>query len=207
MGERSPCSFFFYCGEYGGQTFRPHYHELVFNFDFSDREYWKTVNGIKYYTSKSLQELWPYGFSTIGSVTFNSAAYVARYSLKKVYGNKADDHYRRICPETGEEYFLEAEFCRPSRKPGIGKPWFEKWAPTDVFPNDSVVSRGAECKLPRYYDSLWEQMDPQGFALVKESRRVRQVEKPSEHNTQKRLEARMKCQEARVARLIRTMEG
>ena len=48
--------------------------------------------------SAALESLWPYGFSTIGDVTFESAAYVARYVLKKVTGSDAQDHYRAVSP-------------------------------------------------------------------------------------------------------------
>ena len=65
---------FFYCGEYGEKNFRPHYHSLVFNWSPPDLEYWRTVNGNKYYTSNILSSLWPYGYSVVGEVNFSSAA-------------------------------------------------------------------------------------------------------------------------------------
>ena len=74
---------FFHCGEYGEKNQRPHYHALIYNHDFSDKRLFKERKNIKLYTSKELEELWPYGFSTIGDVTFQSSAYVARYIMKK----------------------------------------------------------------------------------------------------------------------------
>lgn len=196
----------FYCGEYGDEKGRPHYHSLVFNFDFDDKVYWKTVKGHKYFISEDLTRLWGFGHCTIGEVTFDSAAYVARYALQKVYGDKAKEHYQRLYPDTGEVYFLKPEFAVPSRRPGLGKAWFDKWGESDVIPHDCVVSRGVKCKLPRYYDTLWERKDPISFAKAKEARRLKAAEE-SEHGTFKRLQARMKCQEARVKLLIREMEG
>ena len=35
-------------------------------------------------------------------MTHASAAYVARYSMKKVTGKRADDHYWRVSPIDGE---------------------------------------------------------------------------------------------------------
>lgn len=196
---------FFYCGEYGDEKGRPHYHSLVFNFDFEDKKYWKTVRGKRYYTSEKLQQLWPFGFSTIGEVEFDSAAYVARYSLKKVYGTKALDHYRRVDAETGEEYFLQPEFAKPSLKPGIGANWFHKFVDTDVIPTDSVISRGRPCKIPRYYDVLWERKDPESFLKAKELR-LQKAKEVDDNATYARLQTRMKCQEARIKNLIRQME-
>ena len=139
----------FYCGEYGDKLGRPHYHAVLFNFDFKDKVYWRTVNDCKYYTSPSLSELWPFGHSTIGAVTFESAAYVARYTTKKITGKDAEAHYKKVDADTGEIVKVLPEFCGMSLKPGIGKPWLDKYGKTDVFPYDECVARGARCKPPR----------------------------------------------------------
>ena len=101
---------FFHCGEYGEKNQRPHYHACIFNFDFNDRIPYKTVNGHTLYTSKALSDLWsdprtgsPYGFCTIGDVTFESAAYVARYITKKINGAKSITHYEKTFSQR-EEY-------------------------------------------------------------------------------------------------------
>ena len=147
---------FFHCGEYGDQNKRPHYHAIIFGMDFKDKVLFSQRDGTKLYTSKVLSELWPYGFSTIGEVTFQSAAYVARYIMKKHKGEGAEDYYTRWCPETGEGTPVEPEYCTMSRKPGIGKTWFEKYK-TDVYPHDYIVINGHKVKPPRYYDSLLEE--------------------------------------------------
>jgi hypothetical protein len=144
---------FFHCGEYGDQNKRPHYHAIIFGMDFTDKVLFTNRDGIKLYTSESLSELWPYGFSTIGEVTFQSAAYVARYIMKKHKGEGAEDHYTRWCPETGEGTQVDPEYCTMSRKPGIGYEWFQKFK-TDVYPNDYVVINGHKVNPPRYYDNL-----------------------------------------------------
>lgn len=144
---------FFHCGEYGDQNKRPHYHAIIFGFDFKDKKLWTNRDGVKLYTSEALQELWPYGFSTIGEVTFQSAAYVARYIMKKWKGEGAEDHYTRWCPLTGEGTTVTPEYCTMSRRPGIGKTWLEKYK-SDVYPHDYVVINNHKVKPPRYYDSL-----------------------------------------------------
>ena len=100
---------FFHCGEYGEENGRPHHHAIIFNHDFADKKVWKTNNGVVLYRSKILEELWPYGFATVGCVSFESAAYVARYITKKVNGDMADSHYLG----------REPEYITMSRRPGV----------------------------------------------------------------------------------------
>jgi hypothetical protein len=151
---------FYHCGEYGERFSRPHYHACLFNFDFSDKLLFRTVRGLRLYTSESLQELWPFGFSTVGSVTFESAAYVARYITKKVLGSDSSSHYGNRIPE----------YQTMSRRPGIGKLWLDSFF-SDVYPSDSVVIRGREMRPPKYYDRQLEVSNPDLFARVKACRR------------------------------------
>ncbi len=76
---------FFHCGEYGSKYGRPHYHACLFNFDFPDKVFHTSIRSKPYYVSDSLSNLWPYGFSLISDLTFSSAAYVARYIVKKSF--------------------------------------------------------------------------------------------------------------------------
>lgn len=147
---------FFHCGEYGERFGRPHYHTLLFGHYFEDRAFFSERNGHRLYTSKALSELWPHGFATFGAVTFESAAYVARYVLKKVTGEKAEEHYKGRVPE----------YITMSRRPGIGTGWFAKYA-SDVYPRDSVVVRGVRTRPPRFYDGLLGKEDPSMLALLK----------------------------------------
>ena len=104
---------FFHCGEYGSQFQRPHHHAILFGFDFPDKVFWKLKNGHLLYRSSSLEKLWPYGFSSIGECNFETCAYVARYVLKKVNGDMAEEHYAG----------REPEYVSMSRMPGIGHDW------------------------------------------------------------------------------------
>lgn len=149
---------FYACGEYGEKMGRPHFHLCLFNYDFSDKAIWSVRDGVRLYTSELLARLWPYGFSTVGDVTFESAAYVARYVMKKITGDAAEAHYTHLVPETGELVCIPSEFTVMSRRPGVGKPWLDRYQ-SDVFPRDYVVVRGKKCKVPRYYDSIYEQSD------------------------------------------------
>lgn len=145
---------FFMCGEYGSQRDRPHFHACLFGCDFPDKVYFRTLDsGCRIYRSAILESLWPYGYSSIGDVTFESAAYIARYICKKVTGDLAATHYMRVSSSTGEVFHLTPEFARMSLKPGIGAKWFEKYG-SEVFPADRVVMRGREMKPPKYYKRL-----------------------------------------------------
>lgn len=162
---------FFHCGEYGEKNKRSYYYALLFGVDFGDRELWSTRDGVNLYVSDNLSKLWPYGFSTIGDVTFESAAYVARYVMKKVRGEGAPDHYSNwIDPITGEITEVKPEYATMSRRDGIGKSWFDKYK-NDVFPNDYCVIRGHEVKPPRYYETLLKQYYPEEHEQLKAKRK------------------------------------
>jgi hypothetical protein len=151
---------FYHCGEYGEKLGRPHYHACLFNFDFPDKKIWnRTKQGHTVWRSKSLEELWPMGLSEIGSVTFQSAAYVARYIMKKVTGAQSSDHYERIDPVSGEIRLLKPEYVTMSRRPGIAHGWFEKFG-SDVYPSDSVIVNGRAVRPPRYYDKQLKELAP-----------------------------------------------
>ena len=97
---------FYMCGEYGEDFSRPHYHALLFNCSFPDRKKHSTGDsGSVIYTSEALSKLWPFGFSSIGDVTFESAAYCSRYIMKKVTGDACEAELRRLI-------FLLVKFLR-----------------------------------------------------------------------------------------------
>ena len=156
----------FYCGgEYGEQLMRPHFHACLFGYDFPDKVYYKkTGSGEVIYTSKLLESLWPFGLCSVGAVSFESAAYIARYCVQKVTGDLAEAHYR-VITDDGEIIDRVPEFNRMSLKPGIGARWLEKYR-SDVFPRDYVVIRGVKTKPPKYYDVLFERDDPGAFSDV-----------------------------------------
>lgn len=197
---------YFMCGEYGSQLSRPHYHAIIFGHDFPDKKIWRATETDQLYTSDELAELWPYGFSTIGSVTQESAGYVARYTTKKVNGDLAKDHYSRIVEETGELIQIQPEYARMSRRPGIGQNWFSQFQ-SDVFPWDEVIVNGTPTKPPRYYDKLLKELDPDSYESVIQKREEAQnslTAKYERHPT--RLEARETVRRAKIKTLGRTYE-
>ena len=121
---------FFHSGEYGDVTYRPHYHALLFGVHFTDQYHWSTRNGHDIFRSSTLEKLWGLGNCEIGTVTFQSAAYVAKYCQKKLNNEEAHERYRRIDPQTGELVPVEHEYATMSRRPGIGRGYYEKFGET-----------------------------------------------------------------------------
>lgn len=159
---------FFACGEYGEEKARPHYHLCIFNHDFADKQLWSVRQNIPLYRSNSLENLWKNGWATIGAVTFESAAYVARYVLKKINGEEKDAHYNGRSPE----------FINMSRRPGIGRKFFDENA-RDIYAIDSIIMRnGLPLRPPKYYDKLYENINPVRLKEVKAARQKKH--KPEE---------------------------
>lgn len=147
---------FFACGEYGDTNLRPHYHLILFGIDFEDKYPWrKTASGAITYRSPAIERLWTFGHIEIGDVTLQSAGYVARYVIKKINGEMAETHYRRIHPLTGLVWDVKPEFIVMSNRPGIGAGWYDKYS-TDAFPSDFVIVEGSKRPIPRYYKKKLE---------------------------------------------------
>ncbi len=154
---------YYMAGEYGENFGRPHWHACIFGFDFDDKKLWKRTSANSLlYRSADLELLWPFGYSSIGDVTFESAAYVARYIMKKVTGKNAAEHYQEIDPDTGEIINRTPEFTKMSLKPGIGYEWYKQYT-SDVYPHDYVIVRGKKVKPPKYYDKKYKIDNPYEF--------------------------------------------
>nr|QJB21723.1 MAG: replication initiator protein [Microvirus sp.] len=92
---------YYACGEYGGGKGRPHYHLAVF--------------GVGLHDTQDIQKAWtcpdtkkPIGFVYVGTLTLDSAQYIAKYIQKG---------------ETKRDQFPDGrhpEFSRMSKRPGIG---------------------------------------------------------------------------------------
>lgn len=186
---------YFHCGEYGDKFNRPHHHACLFGFDFPDKVLFSSRKGVNLYTSRILSLLWPHGFSTIGEVNFETAAYVARYVLKKAYGSEAKDHYDGRVPE----------YITMSRRPGIAGNWLPLFE-SDVYPQDCVVLKGGQkVRPPKYYDRKYELTNAKDFARLRRNRVKRARENPD--NTSERLEQREAVCKAKMKLLKRSFEN
>lgn len=192
---------FYGCGEYGDENGRPHYHLILFNWTVEDKRLYKyNHRGEAIYSSIILDKIWGQGFTTLGDVTFDSAAYVARYVMKKVTGDAAPDHYERVAPN-GEIYCLQPEFTNMSRRPGIGADFFHKFS-KEIYDHDSVIMNGVEVRPPRYYDVRMAAIDAPIVAALKVKRR-RNAIKHRKDNMVDRLRVRETVQLLRARRLER----
>lgn len=195
---------FYMAGEYGENFGRPHYHACLFNFDFPDKELFRNApSGELLYRSKILESLWEFGYSSVGAVTFQSAAYVARYINKKITGKLADDHYQWVDPKTGEIFFRTPEFNKMSLKPGIGADWLSKYQ-TDVFPHDHIISKGAKLPVPRYYNKIFKCSNPFEWDEVSHERYVKSRNNLDD-NTKERLLVKKQVHLAKLSRLKRSL--
>lgn len=195
---------YYMCGEYGETYERPHYHACLFGIDFADKQLLKTKNGIKLYTSSTLENLWGLGQVTTGELTFESAAYTARYVMKKITGQKATLHYEKTDLETGEIKRIEPEYNKMSLKPGIGAEWLKKFE-RDVYPKGEVIVRGHPSRSPKYYDRLHRRAKPDESEALAWSREARGIAR-WEDNTDQRLKARETVTLAKINQLKRTIE-
>lgn len=202
---------FFHCGEYGEKNGRPHYHAIIFGQDFvHDRVlHSKNHEGDGLYVSRDLGRLWPMGLHTIGAVTFESCAYVARYITKKVTGDAAAAYYETVDPRTGEVFSLRPEYVTMSRRPGIGRGFYDRFS-SDIYPSDKVITRGKAGKPPRAYDRYLEAQRPEAYERMKESREFRAIERAREQpgeNSPARLADKESVQLAQFKQLKRSYEN
>ena len=146
--------------EYGEQHARPHYHAILFGEDFKfDREPWEQ-EGL--FTSPTLSNAWGNkGNAIIGDVAYDSVAYVASYTVKKLNGEMAVSEY--------DDLGRTRPFGAMSSKPAIGRRFIEDYL-YDVYPRDTVLINGVEVRPPRYYDDYLKVKDPDLYDRVMHKR-------------------------------------
>lgn len=160
---------YYACGEYGDENGRPHFHLCMFGIDWPDKLFYtRNGRGDPLYISAQLTALWGLGHCTIGDVTFESAAYCARYVTKKINGPLADAHYE-VVDRYGEVHRKMTERAWMSLKPGISETYFRKYR-SEILTHDCVIVRGKEVGIPRYWDVLIERDDPGLFEIIKRNR-------------------------------------
>lgn len=175
---------FFMCGEYGPNTFRPHYHAIIFGLHLTDLVPWsKSEQGFQYYRSQSLERCWSVkseidtldgetcvtplasiGYALVGEVTWETCAYTARYIMKKLNGPEAEFY---------SNFNLQPPFVLMSRKPGIARQYYDEHP--DIYDYDFINIKtdkgGRKFRPPRYFDKLFDVDNPERLAEIKEIRK------------------------------------
>ncbi|AZL82858.1 replication initiator protein [Apis mellifera associated microvirus 30] len=156
---------FYRVGEYGGESHRPHYHLILFGYNFTERIKYKGVTNERivsskkddrtYYKSSFLTDCWGHGFADLGDVDFATCQYTAKYVMKKLYA-----------PTAEHSTWLEKERSSCSKRIPIGTTWIQKYW-QDVYPHDYVLHDGKKYKPPRFYDEWLEKNQPLTYAKVK----------------------------------------
>ncbi len=192
------------CAEYGENFKRPHYHACLFGIDFPDKDPIRESEGIILYNSPTLDRLWGKGYTSIGDVTFETAAYTARYITKKITGKNSHEHYQTTCEHTGNLISLEPEYTNMSLRPGIGKRWYDSYK-NDLYPQDFAIHGNRKIKIPRYYDKIME-LEGGDIEEIKRQRKI-QAARNAADNTPERLEVRERVKELKFKQLLRSYEN
>lgn len=200
---------FYACGEYGEipdpastrLKGRPHYHAIIFGYDFVNQEslrkktvkkYKKSSNGDGFiYQSDLLDIIWGKGFATVAPVTPGTANYTAQYCTKKVKGYKKREVEDRYCPalslERGQPVYAQLSHYQ----------WLDEQTGEiyDLEPEFSLMSRmpgigrswldkyqastdkdfltnnGDTYPIPTYYDKVRAAQDPEFMEIILAKRR------------------------------------
>ena len=188
---------YFACGETGehkgSRESNPHYHLIIFGYDFPDKkEFKRSGSGLMIYRSEELDRLWSIkikgklvnlGFASIGSVTPESAQYVAKYCMKK--------HLTGI--DSGEFNLMSK---------GLGKNQYDQvdWNTYKVYES------GQQFKPARYFEKLADQKKDI-FQLIGKEKRIELgksfISKKFQWNLNREEAALMKVQEDKILKDVR----
>lgn len=131
---------YFGCGEYGSNTFRPHYHLILFGYDFND-EYKKNYDG-HLFIHKKLEKIWNRGHVLFNFIDVANLGYTTRYTLKKAFSYKENNY-------NPEKFGLQKEFQLCSQKLGMDYFLLNK---EKILANNGVMYfNGQKYNLPRYF--------------------------------------------------------
>lgn len=155
-------------GEYGELHCRPHYHAIIYGFDFPDKYQVRTRVGkdlIRYYRSPFLESVWKppgynpsYGFSIIGEVTQNSCQYVTGY-----VSDKLDEFGERDYKQLG----IDKPFFYTPSKTGLGYDYFQRYY-KEIYSNGYCHWHNkVKAPIPPYYTALLKDKDPELYNSYK----------------------------------------
>lgn len=164
-GDEKPM--WFYCGEYGGITKRPHFHMILFgvHIPIEELKFYEERNGYILYEWTKGAEIWENGFVTVGNFTPETAAYVAGYVLKK----QSTKVKNWVYTQQGKI----PEYTGQSRYPAIGANYYEKHK-NEIYETDEIYIPGAmgvmKLRPTSYYDNKFNIENPQKMQEIKSKR-------------------------------------
>lgn len=161
--------------EYGVKGLRPHYHMMLYNMVIPDLKYYKrNKQGDILYTSDIIADIWQGGFVVIGKADWRTAAYTARYVIKKRKGKEARQYYT--------DFGIAPESTRSSNRPGIASAYYdEHWHDLYYGSSQKIVlpSIGDMANIttpPRFFDEKFRLVDPDRLVEIKLKRREIAIE-------------------------------
>nr|DAH72157.1 MAG TPA: Replication associated protein [Microviridae sp.] len=155
---------YFIAGEYGEQTARPHYHMILYGWEPTDLKQLYKIHHNGYYTSAWLKDLWNMGQIQIAQAEPATYRYVAGYVTKKMYeidGKKQNDYQKmgQVRP-----------FAKMSLKPGLGDQYYQEHK-EEIWQKGYIqCTNGKRAQIPRYYEKMMEQENPQKLWEIKRER-------------------------------------
>lgn len=158
----------YYAGEYGEKTHRPHFHMILMNVPLDISQFYGThidENYKAHWKSKEVEKIWNKGMIDIAEVEWSCAAYVARYTMKKIGSGTKESYY-----EQGKT----PEFVGMSRRPGIGMRYYER-NKEKIYENDEIIQRTVKgnigsVKPPKAWDNKFKEEFPKEWEMIKKSR-------------------------------------
>ena len=145
---------------------------------------------------------WKWGHALISELTPENAGYTARYSLKKITGDQAPDHY--VWDYKDQQVDVTPEFLLASKRPALGLNWIKKYY-KEVFPVDNVIYKGKEVAVPSYYSRWLKTEHPKLFEVVQANRLIHYSD--LEYETGKRIYQSAIARDAKSDLLIRSYEN
>lgn len=126
---------YYFAGEYGSKSMRPHYHGIIFGLGLEQENQLVVIRNWNKcdWDVKSIRE------KSFGAVNHDSIRYVAQYIDTKLYGAEAMERF--------DDRGLTRPFNMCSK--GIGRRWAEEHA--EEIKKLELTYRGRKTTIPRYY--------------------------------------------------------
>lgn len=165
---------YFFCGEYGSRTYRPHYHAVLFGVDMMASDWLPRCVGTTLgrrprYCSGIVERLWPFGFNVVGSCSSASIRYVSKYVSKQY----ADPERRLKCftmysQGLGRGLFVDVRRIGRKFDYFLKAPFYERYLDGSVVLLED--GRCSSCRLPSCLDNYAERFAPDLYESAKKRR-------------------------------------